>query len=58
MGGKTGEYALKNVNGLGFTERIVLDSPGLVEVRCRRRNEQGSNNARDNMYWQALRGDF
>lgn len=53
---KTGEYALKNVNGLGFTERIVLDSPGLVEVRCRRRNEQGSNNARDNMYWQALRG--
>ncbi|WP_256663019.1 host specificity factor TipJ family phage tail protein, partial [Klebsiella michiganensis] len=53
---KTGEYALKNVNGLGFTERVVLDSPGLVEVRCRRRNEQGSNNARDNMYWQALRG--
>ncbi|HEJ9267236.1 TPA: kinase [Klebsiella oxytoca] len=53
---KAGEYALKNVNGLGFTERIVLDSPGLVEVRCRRRNEQGSNNARDNMYWQALRG--
>lgn len=53
---KTGEYALKNVNGLGFTERIVLDSPGLVEIRCRRRNEQGSNNARDNMYWQSLRG--
>uniref|UniRef100_UPI0035E45BC8 host specificity factor TipJ family phage tail protein n=1 Tax=Raoultella planticola TaxID=575 RepID=UPI0035E45BC8 len=53
---KQGEYALKNVNGLGFTERIALDSPGLVEVRCRRRNEQGSNNARDNMYWQALRG--
>ncbi|WKM72876.1 host specificity factor TipJ family phage tail protein [Klebsiella oxytoca] len=53
---KTGEYALKNVNGLGFTERINLGSPGLVEVRCRRRNEQGSNNARDNMYWQSLRG--
>ncbi|HGN9286827.1 TPA: host specificity factor TipJ family phage tail protein [Klebsiella quasipneumoniae] len=51
-----GEYALKNINGLGFTERITLSSPGLVEVRCRRRNEQGSNNARDNMYWQALRG--
>lgn len=51
-----GEYALKNVNGLGFTERITLSSPGLVEVRCRRRNEQGSNNARDSMYWQALRG--
>ncbi|MEW5088545.1 host specificity factor TipJ family phage tail protein, partial [Klebsiella pneumoniae] len=50
------EYALKNVNGLGFTERITLSSPGLVEVRCRRRNEQGSNNARDSMYWQALRG--
>ncbi|HBT8205338.1 TPA: kinase, partial [Klebsiella pneumoniae] len=44
-----GEYALKNVNGLGFTERITLSSPGLVEVRCRRRNEQGSNNARDSM---------
>ncbi|EPO8906625.1 host specificity factor TipJ family phage tail protein [Klebsiella oxytoca] len=53
---KQGEYALKNVNGLGFTERITLGSPGLVEVRCRRRNEQGSNNARDSMYWQALRG--
>ncbi|EPY7018580.1 host specificity factor TipJ family phage tail protein [Klebsiella pneumoniae] len=53
---KQGEYAQKNVNGLGFTERITLDSPGLVEVRCRRRNEQGSNNARDSMYWQALRG--
>ena len=51
-----GEYALKNINGLGFTERITLSSPGLVEVRCRRRNEQGSNNSRDNMYWQALRG--
>ncbi len=51
-----GEYALKNINGLGFTERITLSSPGLVEVRCRRRNEQGSNNARDSMYWQALRG--
>ncbi|HGV4359274.1 TPA: host specificity factor TipJ family phage tail protein, partial [Klebsiella pneumoniae] len=51
-----GEYALKNVNGLGFTERVTLSSPGLVEVRCRRRNEQGSNNARDSMYWQALRG--
>ncbi|WP_116946587.1 host specificity factor TipJ family phage tail protein [Klebsiella pneumoniae] len=54
--GHQGEYALKNINGLGFTERITLSSPGLVEVRCRRRNEQGSNNARDNMYWQALRG--
>ncbi|KGT87247.1 kinase, partial [Erwinia typographi] len=52
----TGIYALKNINGLGFTERVTLTSAGLVEVRCRRRNEQGSNNARDNMYWQALRG--
>ncbi|HHS9711336.1 TPA: TipJ family phage tail tip protein, partial [Raoultella planticola] len=49
-------YAEKNVNGLGFTHRISLPSPGLVEVRVRRQNEQGSNNARDNMYWQALRG--
>ena len=53
---KPGVYALKNINGLGFTERFDLSSPGLVEVRCRRRNEQGSNNARDSMYWQALRG--
>lgn len=53
---KPGVYALKNVNGLGFTERFDLSSPGLVEVRCRRRNEQGSNNARDSMFWQALRG--
>ncbi|WP_159873979.1 MULTISPECIES: host specificity factor TipJ family phage tail protein [unclassified Raoultella] len=53
---KKGVYALKNVNGLGFTERFNLASPGLVEVRCRRLNEQGSNNARDSMYWQALRG--
>ncbi|WP_251850573.1 host specificity factor TipJ family phage tail protein [Klebsiella aerogenes] len=53
---KQGVYALKNVNGLGFTERFNLVSPGLVEVRCRRLNEQGSNNARDSVYWQALRG--
>lgn len=53
---KQGVYALQNVNGLGFTERFELSVPGLVEVRCRRRNEQGSNNARDSMYWQALRG--
>lgn len=52
----TGTYNCKNVNGLGFTERITLTSPGLVEVRCRRRNEQGADNARDSMYWQALRG--
>lgn len=48
-------YAEKNPNGLGFTERFVLSTPGLVEVRCRRRNDQGSNNARDTMYWKALR---
>ncbi|MGQ4595818.1 host specificity factor TipJ family phage tail protein [Raoultella ornithinolytica] len=53
---KQGVYALQNVNGLGFTERFNLDVPGLVEVRCRRRNEQGSNNARDSMFWHALRG--
>lgn len=52
----TGTYTQQNVNGLGFTERIVLGSEGLVEVRCRRTNEQGQDNARDNMYWQALRG--
>jgi hypothetical protein len=53
---KTGTYRLKNINGLGFTERITLAARGLVEVRCRRTNEQGQDNARDNMYWQALRG--
>ncbi|EEP1482001.1 kinase [Salmonella enterica] len=53
---KTGSYTLDNVNGLGYTERIPLSAPGLVEVRCRRRNEQGDDNARDSMYWQALRG--
>lgn len=47
---------MKNINGLGFTERITLGAPGLVEVRCRRTNEQGQNNSRDNMFWQALRG--
>ncbi|EHK5530712.1 kinase [Escherichia coli] len=51
-----GHYSLSNVNGLGFTERVTLPAPGLVEVRCRRRNEQGRDNARDSMYWQALRG--
>jgi hypothetical protein len=53
---KTGAYDMKNINGLGFTERITLGAPGLVEVRCRRTNEQGQNNSRDNMFWQALRG--
>lgn len=32
---KTGIYDMKNINGLGFTERITLEAPGLVEVRCR-----------------------
>lgn len=49
-------YAEKNVNALGYTHRVTLPSPALVEVRMRRQNEQGSNNARDSMYWQALRG--
>ncbi|WP_455424896.1 host specificity factor TipJ family phage tail protein [Dryocola sp. LX212] len=52
----TGTYDMKNINGLGFTERVTLSSPGLVEVRCRRTNEQGEDNSRDSMYWQALRG--
>lgn len=53
---KSGHYVIQNINGLGFTERVDLASPALVEVRCRRSNEQGQNNSRDNMYWQALRG--
>ena len=51
-----GSYNQKNINGLGFTERVTLPSAGLVEVRCRRTNEQGQDNSRDNMYWQSLRG--
>ena len=53
---KTGSYNQQNINGLGFTERITLASAGLAEVRCRRTNEQGQDNSRDNMYWQSLRG--
>ncbi len=53
---KTGSYNTQNINGLGYTERITLSSPGLVEVRYRRTNEQGQDNSRDNMYWQSLRG--
>lgn len=48
-------YNHRNINALGFTERITLNTSGLVEVRARRTNEQGSDNARDNAYWQALR---
>lgn len=51
-----GSYNQQNINGLGFTERVTLSSAGLVEVRCRRTNEQGQDNSRDNMYWQSLRG--
>ncbi|WP_058911867.1 host specificity factor TipJ family phage tail protein [Entomohabitans teleogrylli] len=53
---RKGSYRLLNINGLGFTERITLPEPSFVEVRCRRTNEQGENNCRDSMYWQALRG--
>lgn len=53
---RTGSYNNQNVNGLGYTQRITLTTPGLVEVRCRRTNEQGESNSRDNMYWQSLRG--
>lgn len=53
---KTGSYITQNINGLGYTERVTLTTPGLVEVRCRRTNEQGQDNSRDNMYWQSLRG--
>lgn len=48
-------YTNKSINGLGYTERITTKTTGLVEVRCRRTNEQGENNCRDSAYWQALR---
>lgn len=52
---RKGIYAEQNPNGMGFNEKFQLSTAGLVEVRCRRRNEQGSNNARDSMYWKTLR---
>lgn len=52
----TGTYNQRNINGLGFTERITLTTPALVEVRARRTNEQGQDNSRDQMLWQSLRG--
>lgn len=52
----TGKYNQRNINGLGFTERITLATPALVEVRARRTNEQGQDNSRDQMFWQSLRG--
>lgn len=53
---RTGTYNQRNINGLGFTERITLSTPSLVEVRARRTNEQGQDNSRDQMYWQSLSG--
>lgn len=52
----TGQYNQRNINGLGFTERVTLAAPALVEVRARRTNEQGQDNSRDQMFWQSLRG--
>lgn len=52
---RQGTYSEENVNGMGFNEVFNLNTPGLVEVRCRRRNEQGEDNARDSMYWKTLR---
>lgn len=51
-----GNYKTLNINGLGYTERITLSEPALIEVRCRRTNEQGENNCRDTMFWQSLSG--
>lgn len=48
-------YTDKSINGLGYTERFTTSKSGLVEVRCRRINEQGEKNCRDSAYWQALR---
>ena len=49
-----GSMTNKTIDGCGYTVGITLSSPQLVEVRCRRTNEQGYQNARDSMYWQAL----
>lgn len=48
-------YYNKSINGLGYTQRITVPNRGLIEVRCRRTNEQGKDNARDSAFWQALR---
>ncbi len=58
LAGRAGRGFTRLKISTGWVLQSVLISLllGLVEVRCRRRNEQGSNNARDSMYWQALRG--
>ena len=53
---RQGFTRLKISTGWVLQSVLISLSHGLVEVRYRRRNEQGSNNARDSMYWQALRG--
>ncbi|HEL8054342.1 TPA: hypothetical protein UZ505_004906, partial [Escherichia coli] len=52
---KTFTYKGKYVDGIGFTERITFSAAKNVQVRCRRTNEAGEDNRRDNCYWQALR---
>ncbi|HEL8736546.1 TPA: hypothetical protein U0F90_004871, partial [Escherichia coli] len=52
---KTFTYKGKDVDGIGFTERITFSAAKNVQVRCRRTNEAGEDNRRDNCYWQALR---
>lgn len=51
---KTGSVNNKTIDGCGYTIGVSLPAQSLIEVRCRRTNEQGSGNARDSMYWQSL----
>lgn len=51
----THSYTGITEEAMGFTERIVLDTPGQIEVRVRRVTERGGSSARDACYWQGLR---
>jgi len=48
-------YTAMSEDALGYTERILLDAPGQIEVRVRRVTERGGSSARDACYWQGLR---
>lgn len=49
------EYTNASPDACGFTESLELGGNYQVEVRVRRTNEQGANNARDTVYWKGLR---
>lgn len=48
-------YTATSDDGIGFTNRVPLATPGQIEVRVRRVTERGGNQAKDACYWQGLR---